>query len=571
MQSVFCWTILTATLLLGSRANAACVISGARPTATLPTMLRGQEFSFVASPDCETLRFTIRGTTVSKMPRSGGPVGPGPHPYKVVLTESEWDAVVAESGSTLTWVVTGRTSAGVVTRMVTTNDLERDAIQFDLSMADAKLVGENSGDHAGTSATVAGDVNGDGNDDLFVGARFHSEGGFRAGAAYLVLGPVTGALDLSLADAKLVGEDRGDQVGSSVSGTGDVDADGHDDLLLGASSHGATGAAYLVYGPVSGALDLSLADAKLVGEDLGADDHRAAGSVSRAGDNDADGHDDILVGTWLDSMTPGIAYLVHGPITGTFDLALADAKLELDLAYSAVSIVSAAGDVDADGHDDLLIGAPYDDLYDGSAYLVRGPVSGVVDLPLGHTKLLGDGNSAYHEVGRAVSGAGDIDGDGNDDLLIGAPGDDEGGSLAGAAFVVLGPGPEGTHDLADVAEAKLVGTAYDSAGGMVAGAGDVDLDGDDDLLVGASNATGRANAELAGAAYLVLSPVAGTMDLSGADIRFAGEYRRDNAGSGGGAGDVDGDGRPDLLLSAPNDDDGGSDAGAAYLIYGAGF
>src|SRR6185436_16393325 len=82
-------------------ANAACVIHGARPTVPLPTMLSGQEFSFIASPDCETLRFTIRGTTVSKIPQPGGSVGPGPHTYKVRLTESEWDAVVAVSGDSL--------------------------------------------------------------------------------------------------------------------------------------------------------------------------------------------------------------------------------------------------------------------------------------------------------------------------------------------------------------------------------------------------------------------------------------------------------------------------------------
>ena len=117
------WIALAMVALLASQeANAACVISGARPTAPLPTILDGQEFSFIASLDCETLRFTIRGTDVSKTPMFGAPVGPGPQTYKVVLSESEWNAVVAESGSTLTWVVTGRTSAGVITRMVTTND-----------------------------------------------------------------------------------------------------------------------------------------------------------------------------------------------------------------------------------------------------------------------------------------------------------------------------------------------------------------------------------------------------------------------------------------------------------------
>ena len=81
------WIALVIGTLLASReANAACVIHGARPTVPLPAMLSGQEFSFIASPDCETLRFTIRGTTLSKTPRSGEQVGPGPKTYKVVLT-----------------------------------------------------------------------------------------------------------------------------------------------------------------------------------------------------------------------------------------------------------------------------------------------------------------------------------------------------------------------------------------------------------------------------------------------------------------------------------------------------
>jgi len=71
------------TLLASKEANAACVIHGARPTVPLPTMASGQEFSFIASRDCETLRFTIRGTDLSKNPRHDAPVGPGPQTYKV--------------------------------------------------------------------------------------------------------------------------------------------------------------------------------------------------------------------------------------------------------------------------------------------------------------------------------------------------------------------------------------------------------------------------------------------------------------------------------------------------------
>src|SRR5215204_5645140 len=191
--------LVGAVLFLASRdANAACVLSGARPTAPLPTMEIGQEFSFVATRDCGTLRFTIRGTTVSKVPTLVGPVAPGLRALSVELTESEWEAVVAASGSTLAWTVTGTTSAGVITRMVTTNDLRRESNRFDLSMADAKLVSEEREDYAGIAVSGAGDVDGDGHDDLLIGSY---EAG--SGAAYLVLGPVIGTRDLAFADARL--------------------------------------------------------------------------------------------------------------------------------------------------------------------------------------------------------------------------------------------------------------------------------------------------------------------------------------------------------------------------------
>ena len=212
-------------------------------------------------------------------------------------------------------------------------------------------------------------MDGDGLDDLLIGA--YGSGG--TGAAYLVLGPVTGTINLSTANATLVGEEAGDSAGYDVSNAGDVDGDGHDDLLVGAfrNSEGAhyAGAAYLVLGPVTGSRDLSLADAKLVGEGRG----DAAGPVSAAGDVNADGHDDILVGaTNQGNRNEGAAYLVRGPVTGTVDLSHADAKLVGAGPQDHAGYVSGAGDVDADGRADVLIGAPWTGDYVGTAYLVYG-------------------------------------------------------------------------------------------------------------------------------------------------------------------------------------------------------
>ena len=545
-------------LVLGSHAaNAACVINGVRPTVPLPTMAAGQEFSFLASADCETLRFRVPGTRFAKTPRPGSDTGPRPRTYKVALTESEWDSLVDDGDTTFRWSIIGTTSAGVTTRVTTTNAMKDDAgVTIDLSTADAKLVGEGGGrvgDQAGSSVSGAGDVDGDGHDDLLIGAPGHDEGGTQAGAAYLVLGPVTGTVDLSMAEAKLVGEERFDGVGlleGSVSGAGDVDADGHDDLLVGAVNHtdgGVTvGAAYVVLGPVSGTLDLSFADAKLMSE--AGSDAAAGWSVSGAGDVNGDGCADVLVGApnaddGVDHQL-GAAYLVLGPVSGTLDLSLADAKLvgeETSSFNGAGRDVAGAGDMDADGHDDLLVGAA------SAAYLVLGPVTGTLDLSMADAKLVG--------AGRSVSGGGDVDGDGNDDLLLGA-GDD--------VCLFLGP-VAGTLDLS-VADAKLLGEGHDDfAGSSVSSAGDIDADGHADILVGAfGNDEGGFDA---GAAYVVLGPVTGTLELSDADAKIAGEERRDWAGySVSGAGDIDADGHADILVGALFNGDG-----AAYVLYGGGL
>ena len=439
-------------------------------------------------------------------------------------------------------------------------------LRLDLASADAKLVGE-AGAYAGWSVSSAGDVDDDGFDDVLVGAP---DGGFDVGSAYLVLGPVSGTLDLANADARLVGEAVGDWAGESVSSAGDVDGDGFDDLLVGADRNDEggvdAGAAYLVLGPVAGRLDLANTDAKLLGE-AGSDN--AGDSVSSAGDVDGDGFDDLLVGAPGNDEGgngAGAAYLVLGPVAGTLSLANTDAKLLGEEEFDAAGVsVSSAGDVDGDGRPDLLLGAISNDEggnQAGAAYLVHGPVSGTLDLANADAKLVGE--EVLDNAGVSVSSAGDVDGDGRADLLVGAKSNDAGGSIAGAAYLVHGP-VSGTLDLAN-ADAKLVGEASrGEAGWSVSSAGDVDDDGFDDVLVGAPSFP--ADMGFAGATYLVLGPVSGTLDLAHADARIAGEADGDWASrSVSSAGDVDGDGRADLLVGSHAN---GFSAGAAYLVLGS--
>jgi hypothetical protein len=225
--------------------------------------------------------------------------------------------------------------------------------------------------------------------------------------------------------------------------------------------------------------------------------------------------------------------------------------------------------------DDLVVGATGDNgggNYAGAAYVVLGSslgTSSTIDLSAADYKLVGE--SAADNAGYSVSSAGDVDGDGLDDVLVGAFRNDGGGTDAGAAYVVLGSslGTNSTIYLANSADYKLVGEDIsDFAGISVSSAGDVDGDGLDDFLVGAY---GEDDGGLsAGAAYVVLGSSLGTsstIDISSAASKLVGEYSEDRAGySVSSAGDVDGDGLSDVLVGAYGDSDGGEDAGAAYLI-----
>ena len=443
-----------------------------------------------------------------------------------------------------------------------------------LGDADAILWGENASDLAGYALSWAGDVDGDGLDDLVVAARESDASGIYSGSAYLVLGPVSSDLSLVSAHAIFRGETYGDYAGSSVAGVGDVDADGFDDLLIGASGQdaggGNAGVAYLLFGPVSGEMDLGLADAALTGEDSG---DQAGLAVSAAGDVDRDGYADFMVGSFasdLGGTNAGAAYLVLGPVTADSGLASAHARLIGEVANDhAGSALAPVGDIDGDGVTDLLVGAPGGDLGgtdSGAAYLVLGPVTGDLGLGAADTRFIGD---ASDEAGTAVAGAGDVDGDGLDDLIIGAPGCDASGIDAGAAYLMLS---DIRGDVAlNTADARLLGdTAGDAAGTSVTGDADVDGDGFDDLVVGAINDSTSYTS--AGAAYLLLGPVSGDHYLSDAAARLLGRSADDLAGSSVAlGGDANGDGYGDIVVGAQGEDTAGAAAGAAYLILGGGL
>ena len=290
---------------------------------------------------------------------------------------------------------------------------------------------------AGYSVAVAGDVNGDGFDDVLVGGPGNAEATGSVGRAWLFLGGRDGwFLDLSetFCDARLLGEGAGEWTGYSVAGAGDVNNDGFDDILIGAPrAGGGNGKVYLVFGrpTVPGDFHLGSADAIF----SGGPGELAGWSVASAGDMNGDGYDDILIGAPSGLSGTGKAYLVLGRdgLGGVIPLGEADA---IYVARSAGDFagfsVAGAGDVNGDGYDDLLIGAPERSSGDGEAYLIlgnNGPFPTTVNLSnAGRTYF---GSSIAPSLGYAVSGAGDVNADGFADILVSFTGgaDDHGRCL----------------------------------------------------------------------------------------------------------------------------------------------
>ncbi|MFT5684082.1 MAG: hypothetical protein ACI8RZ_005023 [Myxococcota bacterium] len=218
-------------------------------------------------------------------------------------------------------------------------------------------------------------------------------------------------------------------------------------------------------------------------------------------------------------------------IWGTIDLADSDVRLIGSVINgNAGTHISSAGDIDGDGLDDVLISS----FYGGTTCLVQGGSSGTRSLDTAHATL------KLEAYGNTVSDAGDIDGDGSDDFLIGSSGVDDGGQDAGAVYLMLG-NVSGTTELSGVSNKLLGERAGDVAGSSVSGPGDVDGDGINDILVGAPYSTSGGN--YTGAAYLMRGGLSGTQGLSTAHATFIGEVTNGLAGhTVSGAGDTNGDG-----------------------------
>lgn len=327
------------------------------------------------------------------------------------------------------------------------------------------------GERAGLGSASIGDLNADGTPDFAIGAS--GAGGLGAGRALLIAGadlPREFSTDDvgrgQIGGVSAVGNTLGGLAGYALAAAGDFDRDQIADVLIGAplsspDSEDRPGLVFLIYGDRSifikyeGTLRLSDVGQSVRGHVfVGESDADLAGAAIASGDFDGDGRADLLIGAPGYDQGRGRVYVVFNqdlpPVVSLADVGGAIAGLVIDgpapgdmLGYS----VASAGDFDADGADELLIGSPGARALAGAAYLLYGgqelsPFVSLIDLPncsLHGWRLNGAGPAA--RLGDAVSGGADVNGDGVADVGIGAPGDPDGDETpAGEAYLIFGAG-----------------------------------------------------------------------------------------------------------------------------------
>jgi uncharacterized repeat protein (TIGR01451 family) len=469
--------------------------------------------------------------------------------------------------------------------------------------------GAENSDYTGY-AVASGDVNGDGLDDAIIGAfRANGPDGRRrfAGHVYVVFGPadVYGTVDLaSEADVVIYGADSHDYAGSAVA-SGDVNGDGYADIIIAAewadgpnNMRVECGEVSIVFGSASigGTIDLNTqADVVMYGPDI-RDQIGTSLAIGRVNEDDLD---DIIIGAeWTDGLGPGHRREDAGEVYVVLGRSSFPSTMEL---YGQADLIIygeekgdhtgdsvASGDLNGDGYGDVIVGALWADgqlnqrPQAGGAYVVLGSQN--FDTRVRDLRTDADltifGADEDDRAGAPVS-SGDVNGDGYDDLLIGASyanGPQNRRTWAGEVYVVLGWDSIGSAaqlqsvDLRKQADVTIYGADLGDRAGTAVASGDVNADGYADILIGASFAGGPDNSQSkAGEVSVILgsATIAGSIDLGNANaLTICGTDAGDQAGVAVASGDVNGDTYDDIIMGANWADPDGSrkKAGEAYVV-----
>jgi hypothetical protein len=455
--------------------------------------------------------------------------------------------------------------------------------------ADALLQSNLAGAQLG-AVSGAGDVNGDGFADVIVGAPNYDAGQPGEGAAFVFLGSASGIASGSpaTAHAQLEADRNYALMGSSVASAGDVNGDGYADVIVGAprydengSAEGA-GAAFVFLGSASGVASgtSDTAHARLEG---GQDPEQAysylGASVASAGDANGDGYADVIVGapyyTHELMASAGSAFVFEGSATGiqSGGPENANAWIMSDQNASVGTTVASAGDVNGDGYADVIVGAPFysgPEEYEGAVFLFLGSAGGIATGASASADARIEANKNWAYMGESVASAGDVNGDGYGDVIVGNRYYIIDPQRRGAAFVFHGSASGIANGSPDTAQARLESDqAAVFLGWSAAGAGDVNGDGYADVIVGAPFYSGPEVTE--GGAFVFLGSTSGIGDGT-PDTAYARlESNQQDARMGGGvasAGDVNGDGYADVIAAAHQYDAGEGNEGAAFVYMG---